>query len=356
MRALFRSPLALAVLALGLAATMTQASPIKDDEEVIFFRTGTAVAADAEHWALPVRAWVFEREENSWMRKILLKALAKALGLPPDSPDRELFQQRAALFLADSESRKDVVVKIGSQTFELPRTPSNGVTAAILKASPQGAAPTDPRFLRYRAELREGDERRFEGQILLAPPAGTVVVSDIDDTVKVTQVKDRKEMLRNTFLRPFRAVPGMAERYAGWAAEGAVFHFVSSSPIQLYPHLASFLDDSGFPVGGVHLRTFFGKDARDAASEDLLADSEDHKKNTIRTLMALHPDRDFVLVGDSGEHDPEIYGALARENPERVQKIMIRKAPGGDETDERYAAAFEGLPAGSWEVFDAPAP
>ena len=45
--------------------------------------------------------------------------------------------------------------------------------------------------------------------MLFVPPKGVSVISDIDDTIKVTEVLDRRRMLYNTFLREFKDVTGM---------------------------------------------------------------------------------------------------------------------------------------------------
>ncbi len=343
-------PAALIALSLLLGATArATASGLKSDEEILFFRTGAALDPGAGSWTMPVRGWVFEPERNSLKRRLLLKALVKTLGLPPGSDVDAIFRARAEMFLVDSESRKDITVRVGGKDFDLPRTASDGVLAAELSlastAQPPGGGDGT---LRYAAVLPDGDDRRFEGTIRLVPPEGLGVISDIDDTLKVTHVLDRKEMLRNTFLRPFAAVPGMAARYAQWAAAGAAFHYVSGSPMHLYPSLVGWMDETGFPQGGMHLRNFWG-DTEEAAG--VAESSAEHKPKAIGAILRLHPRRRFVLVGDSGEHDPEIYAEVARANPGRIARILIRKAPGADESAERYQAAFQGLPGDLWKVF-----
>src|SRR6185295_2069331 len=94
------------------------------------------------------------------------------------------------------------------------------------------------------------------GQAYLLPPTGESVISDIDDTLKHSQVACKKTLLANTFLRPYETIPGMAGVFRDWWAEGAAFHYVSSSPWQLYEHLAAHLADEGFPTGSFHLRHF----------------------------------------------------------------------------------------------------
>ena len=183
------------------------------------------------------------------------------------------------------------------------------------------------------------------------PDEGISVVSDIDDTIKQSSVRDRRELLLNTFARPFAAAPGMAARYRELARDPATrFHYVSSSPIQLYPPLAAFLRDADFPDGSMHLREttslrrLIGKQA----------DSRLHKRAAIQALLRDFPQRRFVLIGDSGEHDPEIYAALAREHPQQVIAIGIRDVTGEARDAARYRHAFTGVDAGAWSVFGDP--
>ena len=88
-------------------------------------------------------------------------------------------------------------------------------------------------WLRYRADTSDGDERQLGGAVQLLPPRGVSVVSDVDDTIKISQVADHRELLNNTFLRPMEAVPGMPALYRRWAKDGAAFHYVTASPWQL---------------------------------------------------------------------------------------------------------------------------
>jgi phosphatidate phosphatase APP1 len=74
----------------------------------------------------------------------------------------------------------------------------------------------------------------------------------------------------------------------------------------------------------------------------------------VESLLRLYPSRRFVLVGDSGERDPEIYGSLARNWPDRIASILIREVGPGEKETGRYAAAFRELPRKRWRVFREP--
>ena len=169
------------------------------------------------------------------------------------------------------------------------------------------------------------------GHVQLIPPTGVSVVSDIDDTVKETHIPaGAAEVLHNTFFRRFVAAAGMAEMYQGM--DGPVFHYVSGGPFQLYEPIAEFLfgTDARFPPGTLHMKVItknlLSLSTWDAISRLLVNPDATfaHKKQEISQLMRHFPRRTFVLIGDSGEHDPEVYGHLREEFGMQVQEIRIR--------------------------------
>jgi phosphatidate phosphatase APP1 len=183
--------------------------------------------------------------------------------------------------------------------------------------------------------------------VRLIPPQGISVISDIDDTIKISGVTSKKELLTNTFLKEFRAVPGMVDFYRRLARNGTPFHYVSCSPWQLYPPLVEFMDKEGFPIGSLHLKSFRMKDQ---TFINLFRSPDTLKLRSIESIMKLYPERQFILIGDSGERDPEIYGDIARKYPGQILHIFIRSLePAGDE--DRYQDAFRGIDQGHWTVF-----
>jgi len=152
-------------------------------------------------------------------------------------------------------------------------------------------------------------------------------------------------VLRNPLADPY--VLGVSSG----AALGAAFHYVSGSPWQLYEPLAEFIRTNGYPAGTFHLKEFRWKDQ---SFRNLFASPEAYKTGVIGPLLKRCPQRRFVLVGDSGERDPEIYGQLARDHPGRIVRIFIREV--GDQASDapRYQAAFRGLPPGTFRVFRDP--
>lgn len=325
---------------------------LKRDEEIVFYPSPGKYMPDGA-LEIPVRGCVFERES----RWLALRALKKALGLldfEMSPAEEQVFRERARLFLVDHESRKPVVVQLANTNLFVGVTDKDGWFDAVLITTGLQPAPDlpDGAEMRFRAALAPDDERVFTGSCFALRSRGLSVVSDIDDTVKITGMNDPHTMLRNTFLRAFQPVPGMPELFQELArSNGAVFHYVSATPWQLYQPLAEFMRSNGFPAGSFHLQRF---DWRAESFARLLAGPDKHKLDVIGTLLRQCPQRRFLLVGDSGERDPEIYGELARRYPEQVVGIWIRDVTGEPLESPRYHQAFQDLPASRWRVFRDP--
>lgn len=342
------------IVALGINALSD--SQIDSRDEVLLFATDARKSNNGAHWEIPVHGWVFQPGQDSALQATVTTTLRSALGLGADEPAGSLFEDRVRSFLFDNERDKHITVRVAGHEHRLGPTDPSGHFEAMIEV-PANRVAAETHELTIEAISPVHPAGRFQGKVLLIPPRGLSVISDIDDTVKVTQVTDRRELLRNTFMRPFAAVQGMAPFYQRLASAGAVFHYVSSSPWQLYPALTAFLHQAGFPPATLHLKRFRPKDT---TVLDLFADPLETKVPAIRALMARHPGRSFVLVGDSGEKDPEVYGSIAREaaasgGKTQVVAILIRNVTNEPVDSPRMTAAFAGLPRPLWQVFTDPA-
>ena len=350
----------LAILAFG-ASAVGGAAQIKNDEAVDFYSTAAYFSTDIKRWIVPINGHIHELEADSWRRNLAVKALMQWLDLNPTDSKSALFRERARYFLADNERGKRVTIILAGQHFLLAKSSSNGHfdEQLVLPESPGlGEMPglvSDPvsgiRWVSFKALTRRQDQRLFTGRVQFIEPQGLSVISDIDDTIKVSQVHDRQALLANTFLRPYKPVPGMAQLYHAWAHRGAAFHYVSSSPWQLWNPLDGFLQEFNFPFGDIHLRKFRVKDR---SFFEVFKDSHEGKGIAIDRLFQRYPRRRFILVGDSGERDPEIYAERARRYPNRVVHIFIRDTLGEALQPSRFREAFKDIPASRWTVFSDP--
>lgn len=296
---------------------------------------------DATGWVIPVRLWVHER------RSVADKLAREIVANINDVSTEEIgnFQSRAADFLADSESREDVRLAFERDPLKeqlhvvdskgrTPKSDLNGLIEGTLTLSLERVES----LLKAQKSLDgwlsltvTSKGHSGTGRVRLIAPEGVSVISDIDDTIKVTDIPAGPEVvMRNTFLRDYKAAPEMVEKYREWS--DASFHYVSGGPWQMYGPLSEFLIDSKdrFPEGSFHMKSvrtnlLSRSSWRDLT--DLITNSEqtfDHKVAQISLILERFPRRKFILVGDSGEKDPEVYRAIRAKFPEQVQEIWIR--------------------------------
>jgi phosphatidate phosphatase APP1 len=158
-------------------------------------------------------------------------------------------------------------------------------------------------------------------EIKISGSGGVSVISDIDDTIKHTSMlSGAREAFRNAFLRNVEdlVIDGVPEWYGGLAKLRVQFHYVSNSPWQLFPALSRFFAAGGLPPGSIHLKQYSGY------FQGIFEPVAERKKSTLDRISRDFPGRYFLLVGDSGEADLEVYLDFVRENPGRVLGVFIR--------------------------------
>jgi phosphatidate phosphatase APP1 len=168
------------------------------------------------------------------------------------------------------------------------------------------------------------------GAALFRVPGATArlgVISDVDDTVLRTGATSLLDVARHTLLHnartrlPFAGVAALyraLEAGLGGAEQNPVF-YVSSSPWNLYDLLLEFADLQDLPAGPFFLQDM-GLDATTVGAASHLG----HKLARIEEILALHAHLPFVLMGDSGQKDPEVYREVVRRHPGRVLAVYIR--------------------------------
>jgi phosphatidate phosphatase APP1 len=161
-------------------------------------------------------------------------------------------------------------------------------------------------------------EVRARGRVLVpSPRARFGVVSDIDDTVVFSNVRNKLKMVLALALsnartrKPFKGVTAF---YRALHAGVNPFFYVSKSPWNLYAPLVEYLEHQGLPAGPLVLRDFG------------LRMNWRHKTEAIEAILETYPRLPFVLIGDSGEDDARIYSDLGQRFPGRIRAVYIRSA------------------------------
>lgn len=179
--------------------------------------------------------------------------------------------------------------------------------------------------------------------IIPARDAQFGVISDLDDTVIQTDVLNLLKLARNTFLRnaqsrlPFEGVAAFYRALQhGTQNTHNPIYYLSNSPWNLYDMLRDFFALQGIPLGA-----FFLQDL--GLKQNQFFRDRHHKHNTIRELLHQQAHLPFILIGDSGEHDPEIYHQVTLEMPERIAAIYIRDVTRDPERSAEIHALAESV-------------
>jgi phosphatidate phosphatase APP1 len=181
------------------------------------------------------------------------------------------------------------------------------------------------------------------------------IISDIDDTVLQSNVAKKLRMLLLVALsnaRTRKPFPGVAAFYSalqrGLGNEGNPVFYVSSSPWNLYTPLMEFLDVQDIPSGPLLLKDF--------GDHTLFshADHRSHKLSSIERILIVYPALPFVLIGDSGEQDPEIYAEVVKRFPSRISVIYIRNVTHSAERMAAIASLIDQVRAHKTQLVLAP--
>jgi phosphatidate phosphatase APP1 len=155
------------------------------------------------------------------------------------------------------------------------------------------------------------------------------ILSDIDDTVMVTALPRPMLAAWNTFVLDEHArtpTPGMAVLYdrLAKAHTGCPTIYLSTGAWNVAPTLSRFLNRNLYPRGPM-LLTDWGP-----THDRLFRSGRQHKVDSLARLAGEFPDIKWLLIGDDGQHDEEIYGEFALAHPDKVSAVAIRQLSGGE--------------------------
>ncbi|WP_245888740.1 App1 family protein [Halomonas denitrificans] len=193
----------------------------------------------------------------------------------------------------------------------------------------------------------EGPVRASVEVFIPASEPDLLVISDIDDTVMFTGVADRLRMLYRLFLeRPDQrmAFPGVAALYqalhrgADDQGERPIL-YVSRGPWLIYEMLETFFQLNRIPVGPILFLREWGVSLRHPWPRR----AEEHKEQLIGRMLATFEGVPCLLIGDSGQHDPEVYTRIVQAHPGRVQAIYIRRVENREDRQRAIQALRDQL-------------
>ena len=208
------------------------------------------------------------------------------------------------------------------------------ISPAVISSVASTAPASDALWENATVSLADGTLATPQPVLQVRPDAGFGIISDIDDTILHSSVTDWKTAAQLTFLhnaRTRKPLEGAAKLYQA-LQEGAdhsgrhPIFYVSSSPWNLYDLLEDFIELNAIPFGPIFLRDL-GTDT----GKFIKTEGHGHKLQRARTLIQRFPALRWVLLGDSGQADAELYAEAAREFGDRIAAIYIRDVdPGAD--------------------------
>ena len=238
-------------------------------------------------------------------------------------------------FETDEIKHTELKISLPDKTVLKTITDDHGYFKIDVQLKNLNAMANDEGWLKIEASYNDvnikrsiQNENRFPGELLIpCPKADFGVISDIDDTIIHTGVVSTlkwKVLLNSIFKNAASRIPleGAADFYhklhRGTSGDNAnPIFYVSHSPWNLYRYLEFFLKQNTFPKGPILLRSF--KDIFKKKSGD-----QPQKHIEIVNILKTYPHLKFILIGDSGEHDADIYIAIAQTFPSQVAAIYLR--------------------------------
>lgn len=257
---------------------------------------------------------VLDKDASKWRN---LRAAIRALN-SHEVPSAKLYlPEFDAHVTADEEGFFEVWLELSQSINTITTAQNYSYVKAILK--------------------NKDDQDIFETELPVAIPSQNAsfgIISDIDDTVLQSDATRTLSMINKVLFenaqtrKPFA---GVSELYQALTAKDNPIFYVSSSPWNLYEMLSEFLKLNNIPTGPLMLR-----DWGISAEEFLPSSHKNHKQDAITKILDAYSELPFILIGDSGQEDPEIYFSLLDNYPDRILAIYIRDVS-KTERDEKIA-------------------
>lgn len=238
-----------------------------------------------------------------------------------------LIKERLSSFIATSIGKASLRIIVGSEDVSLGHdlVETQAFSDSRGHFEKEIFVPYKPSIIQVNAVV---DESVYAFQeVKIVSPDGFGIISDIDDTVKHTGViGDKRELMSRLLTGHISSwnIPAVVKWYQEiLSMSSATFHYVSNSPWQLFNLIHQYFEAVKLPPGSIHLKQYSGN-----IIASLREPSSSRKRKTLVKILEDYPQKKFICIGDSGEHDFEAYVDLAKSNPNRIMAIYIRAVPG----------------------------
>lgn len=329
------------------------------DNDTVWLLDNTAVRNEkTREWQAEFVAAVFNKDTGLEVSTVVAD-IAEKVGIGKGKEQEERIKERLMPFMQSILPRRIVNIDFdGVKALTLGPGGRNGISSDIKKV---------PNFYKNgnivhsSAKVPKGTNGLLQMETVFAEPDGWGLISDIDDTIKITQTSDPIGILRSTFVSDATPVEGMPELYTFIQdlTKTAPFFYLSASPYNLYAFLCSFRQQF-YPQGTMILRDASWRNLSGLLS-NLTLGTQAYKVDRMIKINSWLPKRKMICIGDSTQSDPEAYSEIYNKFSGWVRLILIRKvtdiaAVGIEEKNEpgRFEKAFKSVPKDLWHVFESP--
>lgn len=285
-------------------------------KDAVWLFDNVAFRSTGGHWHAEFVSAVFESKTSARLVDYVgdVASIAK---ISKGDDEEGIMEERIVAFVMDIQPGRQVRVNFGADKAAT----ATAAAEAKLKLGPGGRNgissdikrvpdPAKGKLLAMsEADVPVGATGILQMKTVYAEPEGWAVLSDVDDTIKVTMTSDPAGILRSTFVSKPTPVAGMPELYAYLATlvtQSAPWFYLSASPYNLYPFLSRFRDQH-YPHGQLILRDSSWMTISGLLS-NLTLGTEQYKIDRIKKVHRWLPKRKMILIGDSTQSDPEAYG------------------------------------------------
>jgi len=351
------------LLSLSLAAVSVNAASVERRQEVgllddalVFDAAAFPDPANAGQTLVGLQSFVSLRQIDLGPILDGLSGALGGIGLEEIGDGIATVEERIRLVGAIGLAGQEVTVNVDgcSQPVTVGRTsgfPDLGMVLANVSLGECGAG----KELVGTVELGALDNRNLQATVFNSPDSGFGVISDVDDTIKISNVLDTLALARSTLIDEPKAVEGMPELYASLtqSLNDPQFIYVSGSPFQLFPFLSEFIATS-YPAsrGPLLLQNLTVLDIGQLIDFVQSDGIDTYKNDMVDRIVGMYPNKVYLTVGDSTQRDPEVYAAAFNTYGEGVIScIWIRAVEGADNSEERFATTFAGIPETRFRIY-----
>ncbi|KAI9826964.1 MAG: hypothetical protein M1826_006540 [Phylliscum demangeonii] len=336
------------------------------DEIWLFDNTAFRSSRAPGRWTAEYVAAFFRRGTGEDLARVVAD-LAQKLDISHGSEEEAVIRERLEPFVDAVLPARTVEISVASEqrgtasergtALRLGPGGRSGISSDELKIPARPVAFEDGQAITSHAQLSPAATMTTS----FAEPTGWAVISDVDDTIKLTMTSAPLGILRTTFIDKPQPIAGMPKLYGyiDSALSHPAWFYLSASPYNLYRFLHAFRRDY-YPQGTIILRDASWKTLGGFLTS-LTLGTQDYKVSRMQKIHRWLPDRRFLCIGDSTQTDPESYGEMYRRHPGWIRQIFIRKVLDVAEInctdknkDDRFEKAFRGVPRSVWRTFEDP--